>query len=313
MDVDNAFLHPEGYLSIMRGDAAAVGKGRLVGNLNGAPKIKEHDERYNPFDKVYGQSGDVTGNEQIEMVRAEIEISIISLTLENLKLIRPDAQFAPIYGADGLFASLVVGATNAAYRLTAVTRGTGGNSVRYAAATPAAANVPLSVAVAGNDITVTHATGATAGVSTSTALQIVTAINAYAPAAALVSAALNTGSDGSGLGAALTLTTLSGGTIGTQVGVGITRRASIAITDYRKNIVLVWSTSDKTIGGAYILRKTINVEEDKEYGFDDGGDVFGVDCTFRCHTDGTTIDIETGVALPNFTEAKYGSGLVIPA
>lgn len=178
----------------MRGDSAAANKGRFIGNLAGAPSVAETDTRYNPFDDVYGQTGDVQGNEQIEMVRNEISFSIVSLTLANLKLIRPDAQFTSVFGADGT----------------------------------------------------------------------------------------------------------------TPVGVRITRRANIAVTDYLSNFVCLWSTSDRTIAGAYVLRKAINVNEDKTYDFNDDGTVFGVDVTMRAHTTGDTIDPETGATLPNYEERHFG-------
>ena len=309
VDVADDFLHPEGFLSILRKDPLAVGKGRHIANLAGAPNFQESDTRENVFEGVYGQTGDVKGQEQIQMVRAEISVSIISLTLDNLKLLRPDLQFSPVFGADGLFASLVVGAANAAYRLTAKARGTSGNSTRFNSVTPAGAGAnpggPV-VSVVGNDITLTHTTGATAGVSTSTALQIVNAINANPQAAALVTAALNAGSDGSGLGAVQAIVSLSGGTAGSVVGVRLIRSGVLQLSHYRKNVCLVWSTTDQNAGGCMILREALNVEEDREYDFDDDGTVFGVDATFRCHTDGSTIDMQTGLQRPNFEEHHYG-------
>lgn len=84
-----------------------------------------------------------------------------------------------------------------------------GNSVRVRYVV-AGASTPLTVSVAGNDITVNVAT--TAGsVASSTALQVRDAVNASVPASALVTAALATGNDGSGVVSALAFTTLAGG------------------------------------------------------------------------------------------------------
>ncbi len=307
-NVANDYLHPEGFLAIMRGDAAAAGKGRFIANLMGAPTVTESDTRNNPFEDVYGQSGDVVGNEQIEMVRAELTFSLISLTLENLKLIRPDYVFKNVFGADGAFATLAVGTGTAGVTYTADQKGTAGNSIRVAHVNPGAAS-PLSVAVSGNDITVTLAHSGTA--LTSTAAQVRDAVNAHAGAAPLVNAGLT--GDGTGVAVAQALTNLAGGTNGTVVGVRLTRRANVAPADYLTNAVIVWSNSDKNIGGAYLLKKAINVNEDKEYSFDDDGNAFGVEVNLRAHSDGSSMDPITGDILPGFEEYKFGGNLTIPA
>lgn len=72
-------------------------------------------------------------------------------------------------------------------------------------------NTPLSVAVSGNDITVNLATGA-GGAATSTALEILGAINVDPAAAALVFAAVKATQNGSGVPAAMAYTALAAGT-----------------------------------------------------------------------------------------------------
>ena len=71
----------------------------------------------------------------------------------------------------------------------------GGNDITAQSTDPGAANAPLSVAVAGNAITVTLATDGT-GKITSTAAQVVSAINANPAAAACVIAATYRGNAG---------------------------------------------------------------------------------------------------------------------
>lgn len=93
----------------------------------------------------------------------------------------------------------------------------GGNStrVRYVVA---GANTALSVSVSGQDITVNVATDGSSA-ATSTAAQVKTAIEASAPAAALVTVANATGNDGTGVVTALAFTSLAGGqdyTVGTS-------------------------------------------------------------------------------------------------
>jgi hypothetical protein len=90
---------------------------------------------------------------------------------------------------------------------TAQSAGTGGNSVRVRHVV-AGLNTPLSVSVAANDITVNLATNG-AGVATTTGAQAASAVNAAAPAFALVAARTN--GTGLGLAAAAGFTFLTGG------------------------------------------------------------------------------------------------------
>ena len=82
--------------------------------------------------------------------------------------------------------------------LTADTAGLAGNQISIALVDPAANSATLAVAVSGNAITVTLATDAS-GVITSTAGDVIDAINGDGDASALVTAADLTGSDGTGL------------------------------------------------------------------------------------------------------------------
>lgn len=309
VDVADDYLHPQGYLDILTGVAAAD-KGRHIANLAEAPTATETDERVNPFEDLYGKTADVVGEEQIQSTRVEIGAQLVSLTLKNMKLLRPDFQFSEVYGPDGTFASLDIGTGAAGVRYTAKTKGTGGNSIRVAHVNPNVANTPLSVAVSGNDITVTLANGATAGTITSTAAQVRDAVNAHAAAAALVSASLV--GDGTGTAVAQAITALLGGSNGTVVGIRMKRTLVLSTSDYLKNIVLAASTSDRTIGRAIILRKAINVNEDREYSFEDDMSVFGVEATWRAHSEASSMDPATGLLLPNFEEHTY-TETVIPA
>lgn len=84
-----------------------------------------------------------------------------------------------------------------------------GNSVRVAYVV-AGVSTPLTVAVSGNDITVNVATNG-ASAATSTAAQVMAAVNASVPASALVTAANATGNDGTGVVTAMAFTSLTGG------------------------------------------------------------------------------------------------------
>lgn len=295
---------PESYLAIMRKDPAVAGRGRHIANLAGAPTATESDTRVNSFEDVYGATGDILGQEQLRMTRMEVAFSMISLTLENKKLLRPDVVMEEIQGEDAVAASLIVGSGNSAFTLTAKSAGVSANAIRIALVDPAAASAALSVTVSASDITVNLATDGT-GIITSTAAQVRDAINASAEASTLVTASLPSTSDGTGVVAAQAMTNLTGGADGTVVGVRTRRRGFIALTDYVKNMVLVWSTSDRTVAGAWVLRHVINVNEDREYSFEDEGTAFGVEGNFRCHSTGESMDPETGLIRVNFDELDW--------
>jgi hypothetical protein len=299
-------MHPEGFLSIIRKDPAAAGKGTLIANLAGAPNKNESDTTVMPFEDLYGKTGDVKGDMQWQSTRAEITFSPVSHTLDVLKLIYPGSKFEDIFGQDAVAATLSVGTGAAGVTYTADATGTGGNSIRVAHINPGAA-AALSVVVSGNDITVTLAHSGTA--LTSTAAQVRDAVNAHAGAAALVNAGLT--GDGTGVAVAQAMTALAGGTDGTKVGVKRTSRGRITLTDYHSNVCLVWTSIDKTVAGAYIIREAINVEEDRNYEFSDDGAAFAVDCTLRAHTNGETLDMETGTMLPAFEEHDYSITLPV--
>ena len=92
---------------------------------------------------------------------------------------------------------------------TADASGPTGNNIRVTYVV-AGIDTPLSVSVAGNDISVNIATDA-GGVATSTAAQVRDAVNADAGASALVTAANAIGGDGTGVVEAMPLTNLASG------------------------------------------------------------------------------------------------------
>lgn len=118
----------------------------------------------------------------------------------------PDAQAA-------VAAALSVGvvASNNALTFTAVTAGVSGNDITVRLADPKAASAALGVVVSGANITVNLATDGSK-VITSLASEVITALTNSAPAAALITAANTSTSDGTGVVAAMTKqTSLTGG------------------------------------------------------------------------------------------------------
>lgn len=90
------------------------------------------------------------------------------------------------------------------------TPGTGGNSIRVRIVV-AGASTPLSVSVSGSDITINSATDGSSA-ATSTAAQVIDAVNRSAAASTLVWAQNAPQSDGSGVVAALGFTNLASAT-----------------------------------------------------------------------------------------------------
>jgi len=112
---------------------------------------------------------------------------------------------------DEIKASIEIGLTNAKLKYTAVDElGAGGNSVQVRAVNPGTNNASLAVTVSGNLITVSLATDGSAA-ATSTASQVLAAVNASGAASALVVASLGTGSSGASVYQPHSATNLAGG------------------------------------------------------------------------------------------------------
>lgn len=112
-------------------------------------------------------------------------------------------------------ASVILDCTNdnADIVITAVEAGIVGNGIKVQLKDPSGNSKALTVDLVDDVIVVSLATGET-GVITSTAAQIIAAINASLEARALVVAANATSSDGSGVVNAITATALAGGSAG---------------------------------------------------------------------------------------------------
>lgn len=102
-------------------------------------------------------------------------------------------------------------ADNNRIKWTAVEKGTIGNAIKVALVDPSANSAALAVSVLGDTISVSLATGST-GTITSTALEVIAAVNAHLVAKDLVLAAGVTGSTGAAAVAAVAATALAGGT-----------------------------------------------------------------------------------------------------
>ena len=141
----------------------------------------------------------------IEVNEGTRPIRTVATAVIGLVATAPDAL--PGVAAEALI-NLI--ADNADIVITAADTGTDGNKIRVKLVDPGTTSEALAVAVSGNDITVTLATDAE-GAITSTANDVIEAINTSPEAGALVVADVADGSTGEGLANAEDFVQLSGG------------------------------------------------------------------------------------------------------
>jgi hypothetical protein len=135
---------------------------------------------------------------------------------------------ADVAAAAATLATGVVGSNNA-ITWTAKEAGTGGNALSVTIIDPAGNNVALSVDVDQEDIVVTLATDG-ASAPTSTATEVMAAVNEHDLASQLVDVASTGASNGTGVVAAVAETALAGGTDESE-GVAVGRVLTDADTD----------------------------------------------------------------------------------
>ena len=144
---------------------------------------------------------DLHGAEVKKIPRARPPITVGPSAIIGLVGSAPDSQAAVAASAD-------FGAGAAGLRVTADAVGAAGNKISVALVNPGANNSALAIAVVDQAITISLATDAT-GALTTTATQLITALNADADASALVTGAI-TGT-GAGVVAVAPATALAGG------------------------------------------------------------------------------------------------------
>jgi predicted secreted protein len=132
----------------------------------------------------------------------------------------------------GVFASLTTAltGTNNDITLTANVAGVAGNNIALVLVAPGTANQALTVSVAGTVITANLATNGASAVTT-TAAQLVAALNNNVAVANLVTVIIKAGDDGSGVVTALASTPLAGGTASTFENVAAMKSTSMSINN----------------------------------------------------------------------------------
>ena len=157
-------------------------------------------------------------------------------------------------------AAATIGSGNAAVQATAATPGPAGNAVTVALIDPGVADAALDITTSSDAITVNLATDAASAITT-TAAELVAAWAAVAAATTLATLALASGSDGTGVLAAVAATALTGGadlsgqvrlynrTAGTARGGVATVSGANAELVFVRRITLAAPTSDYELQG----------------------------------------------------------------
>ncbi len=184
--------------------------------FGGTQEILKFPDHYVAMPVMVSDSG-VSANEQGKKIvpKGTIIGGASAAVLRNLD------QAAVNKFVDAAYADKTIGATgsnNAIYG-KALEPGTGGNSIKITLVDPSANDEPLAVAVTGKEIVVTLATGG-AGAITSTAAQVVTALNANEVVAefAIFTADIESNDGGSGACGAVAETAFDGGHNGVVTG-----------------------------------------------------------------------------------------------
>ncbi|MFZ4539209.1 hypothetical protein [Propionivibrio sp.] len=181
---------------------------------------------------------------------------------------------------------------------TAVAYGAGGNAITIEYVDPGAASASLGVVVSGPTITVNLATDVNSAI-TSTAAEVLTAIEASTAAVALITVAIDTSDagnadDGSGVVTAMAVDTFAGGA-GTGVGLAkkgceyVNTTTGLAYRNTGTLAVPVWTGSVTTAAFAS-TSSTVNALSALHL-FGSGAPVD--------YTDGTPLATGEGVAVPN--------------
>ncbi len=286
-----------GLQAAARGDES---RGKHLGMLTSPPQVTVDPDTQNLLDGVVGLSGEYKNSKQPGTYSVEASGEVTEIEPDRMRYFQPGLIEIP--WTNSAHASLTDGTGNARHTLTARASGTGGNSITYARTVPATTNAALSVSVSGSAITVSLATGATASVSTSTAKQVIDAINAHSGAAALVRGGLSvntdgTPSDGSTVVGALAATNLAGGTAGSSIGSEFSYAGNYNEADYLSNVTMVVGTTEQDIYVVYVVRNAINVDSWNPQ-FDENGAVSGLGVTWRGHSDTADRNAVTGAIKP---------------
>lgn len=227
-----------GYtLTVTAGDGKTAHVRQVEDSTIGA--VVTSSQAFGPYytDKQFSVTGDATVAMTVEQsfeigtaAARDTDYFVLATTLAGLLI---STEGVP---EDAARAALTVNPTGDDNGLifTAVAYGAGGNDISITYTDPSANDAELSVSVVGSAITVSLATGE-AGAITSTAADVLAAIEASAAADALVTVAIMTadsgsGDDGSGVVTAMASDGLEGGE-GTGIGTALPGCLCIDVTN----------------------------------------------------------------------------------
>lgn len=279
-----------------------------LGGMTSAPAFGEEQEEVDFSENLVGVDGSYMGMIQPMSVDPTITVEIAKLNIRNLKLVRPDFESRARL-ARGVRASITVGNTDSRVIVEALAFDVSGNLIDFEIINPATADAQLTVEVVPSGdrrlVTVALATSGSSA-ATSTANEVITAINTHAEASLLVQARRPADSDGTGVVAGAASAALSGGANGDRVGAILERRGYYRLTDYVRNVVLVCPLIDpetgdiRPAGWMIELDNCLNRSDSFEYEPDDGGNIAGVQMELRGHIDLRNLDRKTGRAKPQY-------------
>lgn len=278
----------------VRGD---VTKGEKLGGTTGGVSFNAEPDWSDLGEDLDGLSSALRGAMVMNRVDVTMEATVVEFQPGKIRRLNPFLDEVPVF-SDAVAASTTRGTGNAGLTITAKATGTGGNLIRYAQAV-SGNNTPLSVTVAGNDVTVNVATDAT-GVATSTANQVIAAINASVAASALVTASRPNTSDGTGVVAVSAIAALTGGAAGTtRAGTDYVPRGYVKDSDHIDKVAVLFESKDKDIRLAIILYNCL-VTSDFSIEGEGDNEKIGVEVTLTAMSGANNYDMATGSYPPAY-------------
>lgn len=278
MCVDVGKITPENLEAVINSVAGA--DGWFVGGVSDSVTANVAYETLDLSENVAGVFNTPKGAMDIQSITSTLTTSLMKMTEDTLKLIFPNLI---VREWNSEYAALAIGSGNAEFEVQANDSGSDGSDISIAL-TDEGADTSLAVSVANNAITVTLGTDVDGNI-TSTAQEVVDAINDSADASALVEAALGPDSDGSGTVEELAEDSLDYSTYGKMYKL----RKSFRDEDYTKNVVGLWRRADIAVGYIVVLENAMNISDEKSISPESDGNLSGIEVQMRAFEDMSSI------------------------
>ncbi len=269
--------------------------GHMLGHMTATPSLTVSREWIDLTENLVTINSTLKGAKQVRRVDVEMAIELAAIDNDTYTFMNPGQSESDWINSP--HASLDTGAGDAAFSLVSLASGVGGNSISSSVVVPATAAAPLSVTVSSNAITINSATAAV-GVASSTANEVVDAINAHSQASLLVQAGLPGTSDGSGIVAAAASAPLAGGSAGVRVGSEFVDNAFVSDANY-DTLSFVMESQRARIASVTTLFDCLQTE-DFSTSYGDDGNIEGTGATFMAHGSPANFDVNTGQISPPY-------------